>query len=239
MNGNDERRYHPQILSSGPDHRPGGQALIRRSAIAAEVHAIHAPQSPQIEALRKVVARLLFWQQDRPPRLAIVSADPGDGRTFMTANLAVLLAQAGRRVLLVDADLRSGRMHELFGCEAAPGLSDLLPGDADWRVIRAVENVPGLYVLPGGSRRDAPLEFLSSHSFADALAALQPAFDLILLDTPAQSVHMDAEVIAAQAGGALLVVDRDRTLVRQARLLADSLTAAGVRVVGSVLNASD
>lgn len=237
MNGNGERTYNPQILSSGPDHRPGGQALIRRNSIAAEVHAIHTPQTPQIDALRTVVARMLFWQHERPPRLAVVSADPGDGRTFMTANLAVLLAQAGRRVLLVDADLRGGRLHTLFGCEAAPGLSDLLPGDADWRVIHAVENIPGLYVLPGGSRRDAPLEFLSSTSFTEALTALQPAFDLILIDTPAQALHMDAEVIAAQAGGALLIVNQDRTLVHQARRLADSLTAAGVQVVGSILNA--
>jgi|AntDeeMetagen192_2_1112575.scaffolds.fasta_scaffold05175_2 receptor protein-tyrosine kinase len=236
MSSDGERRYHPQILSTGPDHRPGSRELIRRSAIAAEVQAIHAPQSPQVDALRKIVARLLFWRSHRPPRLAVVSTDPGDGRTFMTANLAVLLAQAGKRVLLVDADLRGGRVHTLFGCDAAPGLSDLLPGDADWRVVRAVENVPGLHVLPGGSRRDTPLDFLTSTSFAEALDSLQPAFDMILLDTPAQSAHMDAEVIAAQAGGALLVVYRDRTLLRQARHLADSLTAAGVEVVGSVLN---
>jgi receptor protein-tyrosine kinase len=169
--------------------------------------------------------------------LAIVGADRGVGRSWLAANLAVVFSQLGRNTLLIDADLRRPRQHELFGFGNRFGLSEVLSGRAT--LIAALQAKPALhdlFVLTSGAMPPNPQDMLTRGEFGELLAALKSNFEVIIIDTPAAEECADGQVIAAHAAGALLVARRDlsRTLSLQgyAQLLQDSR----VQIVGSVLN---
>ncbi|MCZ7562782.1 MAG: chain length determinant protein tyrosine kinase EpsG [Burkholderiales bacterium] len=207
--------------------------------ISREVIAAYAPFSPAVEALRALRTQLMLRWIEAEPRhsmLAVVSPGRGDGRSYLAANLAVVFSQLGERTLLVDADLRSPRQHDIFRVPDRLGLSQLLARRGDENCIHRIRGLLGLSVMPAGTTPPNPQELLARPGFEALLGGLSQQYDVIILDTPAGELGADFQSIAAAAEGALLVTRRNVTRAAEARALVASLAAASAQVVGAVLN---
>lgn len=209
--------------------------LERRNGHASPV-VVRSPRSPAAEAYRALRANLQFASLDRDLRTVLItSAGQGDGKTTVAANLGVALAEGGKHVLLVDADLRRPSVHRLFELPPAPGLSNaLLHEEGELPVVATT--VPGLSILAAGDPPPNPGEFVASPRLGRLLARARSSFDVVLIDTPPVSLVADAAVLAPSVDGVLLVVSAGRTkrdLVRRAK---DQLEKVGARLLGVVLN---
>ena len=213
--------------------------LSDHKAVSEEVIAAYQPFSSQVEQLRAVRSQLILrWFDKREERqvLAVVGVGRGDGRSHLIANLAVLFAQLGERTLLIDADLRNPRQHELFMLQNKTGLSTLLAQRSREEAIVRIPDLVGLSVLPAGPVPPNPLELINRPAFAELLAHVRASYDVILIDTPSLSVGEEAAMIAMRAGAALAVARTVQTRVSAFNDMVVGLTQAGVAVVGSVLN---
>lgn len=219
-----------------------------RYACAADAHGngqaeqlmLRQPRSAQAEAvraLRSELSRQLFRDGAPGAALAVVSPQGQDGRSFLCANLALAWAQAGRRTLLIDADLRSPRQHQIFGTPQASGLSSLLAGRAGLDAIARVADVPGLCVLPAGPLPPNPLELVDGPVFRDLMGELAGRFDQIVVDTPASARGADALAIADRCAAALVVARRDVSRMNALAELTQRLSQGSARLAGVVLNA--
>jgi chain length determinant protein tyrosine kinase EpsG len=199
----------------------------------------HSPFSEQAEAFRDLRTQLLASvYADAVPRkaLAVVSPDVGDGKSYFAANLAVALNQLHGRVVLVDADLRNPRLHQVFGVEPQGGLSNLLSGRGEMALTRPVPELPNLYLLPVGVVPPNPQELVQRPAFPLLVRELTERFDYVVVDTPAAVHGADARVIAATCGAALVVGRRGRTRIEPMRKLAASMQKLGALVAGVVIN---
>jgi capsular exopolysaccharide synthesis family protein len=169
----------------------------------------------------------------------ITSAGPGEGKSIVAANLAIALAQAGQRVVLIDADMRRPRAHEIFGTEQEPGLSNVLTGNA--KVSEAIRRsaIHGLWVLNSGHIPPNPAELLGSRRYLDFMASLEDHFDWAIIDTPPVLVVADSSITANHASGVVFVVASDKTNRHAAREAVEQLSGANARIVGSILNRVD
>jgi protein-tyrosine kinase len=213
--------------------------LPGESAVGSEVIAAYSPFSQQVEALRAVRSQLLLrWvgEDSVHRRVAIVSANRREGRSYLAANLAVVFSQLGERTLLVDADLRHARQHDIFGLSNGSGLSTILSGRAGVEVIQRIPALVALSVLPAGPLPPNPQELLNRGSFATLLSDLAKQYDVVLFDTPAASQAADCQAVAARAGGAMVVTRVNRTRLSQMKSLVEGLAGSGVTVIGTVLN---
>jgi receptor protein-tyrosine kinase len=201
------------------------------------VTAVQNPDSPTVERLRRMAMQLLVGSKADASRvLTVISPQAQDGRSFVAANLAVLLAQAGRRTLLIDGDLRSPVQHELFGAANNKGLSNLARGRADWSVIQPVNSIPGLYIIPAGPAVMNPGEIVSRSTLEDLFVELLRPCDQIIIDTPPGAPYADGQALSSYAGSALLVLRRHHTQMKHAKTLVDSVTTGGADILGTVLN---
>jgi capsular exopolysaccharide synthesis family protein len=192
------------------------------------------------EAFKTVRTNVLFSSAEEGLRtLVVTSAGPGEGKSICSANIAIALAQAGLRVLLVDADMRRPRVHEIFECGEEPGLSNLLTGNAKATEVIQKARVPGLWLVSAGHIPPNPAELLSSPRFVDFLNALEDHFDWVVLDTPPVLVVADSMVVANKAGGVVFVAGADQTTRNAARTAVEQLQSASANVVGTVLNRAD
>jgi capsular exopolysaccharide synthesis family protein len=197
------------------------------------------PQSAQAEALRGIrgqLQRRLARLGGAPGALAVLSPEPGDGKTFLVANLGIAFAQTGARTLIVDADMRGPRMHEVFRLGGRHGLSSALIGRSEGQPIQAVPATPGLYVLPCGITPPNPIELLERESFRTLLRTLPQHFDRVLVDTPAVAYGADAFAIADRCGASLLVGRRNRSGIGALRRVADELSQDAGRLAGMIVN---
>lgn len=212
--------------------------LQGNSALSDELVLAFEPFSPQAEAMRVLRAELMQRWFGRPGQhaLAITSAHPEEGRSFLAANLAVAFAQLGQRTLLIDADLRRPRQHTLFGLSNRVGLSALLTGRAGAESIAQIPGLTGLSVLRSGSAPPNPAELLGRPAFGKLLSALGRHYDVVLIDTPAAGTRVDARSVACSARGALVVARKDVSPLDAVSRLTDSMTQSGVSVLGAVLN---
>lgn len=208
--------------------------------VSEEVVAAFKPFSPVVEQLRALRSQLMlrwFDAEAGHKTLAVVSAGHSEGRSFTAANLAVVFSQLGERTLLIDADLRNPRQHQLFRLENKLGLSSLLAGRAE--LAEAVVRIPGLIdlsVLPAGATPPNPQELLSRPLFNALIATASGQYDIVIVDTAAGSETADSQAVAARTRGAVVVARKDISLAPQVQSLVSSLQHAGVAVVGSVLN---
>lgn len=210
----------------------------RRNA-SPELITLTQPFSPQAEsfrAIRSQVMMRLFSEGDARRAVAIISPNTGDGKTFFAANLAVTLAQLGGRTLLVDADLRGPRQHEVFNLKNAAGLSGILSGRAESQVIQQVPGVPSLFVLTVGATPPNPLELVERPAFGLLMRELASKFDHVIVDTPAAVYGADCGVIAARCGAALVVARKDASQVAPLQDLVASLADSPARLAGVVMN---
>lgn len=205
-----------------------------------ELVALTQPFGHQAEAFRAIRSQILLrthGDDDGQRRaLAVVSPDTGDGKTYFCANLAVALAQLGGKVLVVDGDMRGARLHQIFGVDNARGLSNLLAGRGGKSVVKAVPDVPNLWVIPVGVQPPNPLELVEGPAFGLLLRELTSKFDHVLVDTPAAVFGSDGVVIAARCGAALVVARRNASKVAKLQDLVVSLHAGQARLAGVVMN---
>ena len=192
------------------------------------------------EAIRGVRTNVLFSSAEEGVRLIVVtSAGPGEGKSLFSSNLAVSLAQAGQRVLHVDADMRRPRVHALFDLAQEPGLSNLLVGDCKPSEAIRKTPVPNLCVLPAGLIPPNPAELLGSKRCEEFFATLGQNFDWVILDSPPVLAVADASILANTATGVVFVVGADQTSRQAARAALDQLAAVQAHVIGAVLNRVD
>jgi len=214
--------------------------LLRgQSAVSEEVVAAYAPFAPQVETMRALRSQLMLRWFDTDvahKALAIVSAERKEGRSFIAANLAVVFSQLGEHTLLIDADMRNPRQHQLFGLDNRAGLSAVLSGRGGPNAIQRIPSLLDLSVLPAGTQPPNPSELLGRPNFSQLLQELANEFDVILLDTPATAETADAQTVTMRAGCALIVVRKNATRMWRVRGVSDSVVQGNATVVGAVLN---
>ena len=215
-------------------------ALEDQKQLSQELVALSKPFSRQVEAFRDLRSQIIMRvdpsaEGERHP-IAVVSPDVGDGKTFVAANLAVTLAQLGGRTLLVDADMRSPRLHEVFGLQNAAGLSNILSGRAENQVIQQANGVPNLFLLPVGPTPPNPVELVERPAFGLLLNELISKFDHVVVDTPAAAYGSDAAVIAARCGAVLVVARKDESRVSTLQSLVSQLQRSRSQILGVLYN---
>lgn len=191
---------------------------------------------PSVERLRSLRTRLMVrWSglTNEPRALAIVSPGSCEGRSFVTANLAVLFAQIGRHTLLVDADLRAPRQFRIFDIPDRIGLTSVLSGRAAGEV--QLPAFGPLAVMPAGPLPPNPQELLLRPALASYLELARAQYDVVLIDTPPASDSADAYSLAFGAGSALVLARANHTRLDEAAVLARDLAEAGTLVLGAVL----
>lgn len=211
------------------------------SKLSRELVAAYQPASPVVEQLRALRSQLMLrWFNTGPDRraLAIVSAGAGEGRSYIAANLAIVFSQLGERTLLIDADLRAPRQHQLFKLGQNVGLSDMLAGRAGAEAVVGIASLQDLSVLPAGAIPPNPQELLGRQEFSKLLQSLGEDFSVIIIDTPAAQQCADAHTVAVRAGAALMVARQNKSSVPQMAQFTHGLREFGVTLVGSVLNDS-
>ena len=192
------------------------------------------------EAFRTVRTNVLFSSAEEGSKtLLITSTGPGEGKTTFSCNLAVSLAQTGQRVLLIDADMRKPKVHDAFGVNQEPGLSNLLVGGVKASESVRKTKITGLWLLPAGKLPPNPAELLGSQRFKEFLLSLKEHFDTIVIDSPPVMAVADAAVIAHRTTGVVFVVGAEMTSRYAAKAALDQLENARARFVGAVLNRVD
>lgn len=209
------------------------------AAVDGKLVTILAPTDPAAEAYRVLRTNLQFMGLDRPLQaLAVTSATPGEGKSLTSANLAAAFAQAGQRVLLVDADLRRPMLAKMFGLNrrAWGGLTTVLAGSQELAEAVQETPVPGLSVLASGPIPPNPAELLGAQRMTELLARLRAEWDLVIVDTPPVLAVADASILAPRLDGVLLVVRAGQVGYPQAKRAKEALDAVGARVLGAVVD---
>lgn len=199
------------------------------------------PRSEAAEAYRALRTSILLSAFGAPPKVILVtSALPQEGKTTISANSALVLAQRGSRVLLIDADLRRPGVDRLFGFRSRGGLSTLISGvDKFEDVVVPFTQVPNLWILPAGPIPPQPVELLGSTVMKDHIARWRNEFDHIIIDTPPCLSVTDAVVLSPEADRVILVARSGKTSKPALRRACDLLLQVNARVMGIVLNALD
>jgi len=197
--------------------------------------------SPQfVEAFSTLRTNILFSTAQEGARSVVVtSTGPGEGKSVVASNLAISLAQAGMRTLLIDADMRRPKAHTIFGISQQPGLSDLLTGQASASQTVQKSSVSELWVLTSGRTPPNPSELLGSARFKNFMNSLKAHFDWIIVDSPPVMAVTDASLVANVASGVLFVVGAEMTSRHVAQESLDRLEQAHAKFVGAVLNRVD
>ena len=188
------------------------------------------------EAFRSVRTNVILGAEDQAQTLVVTSTGPGEGKTFVVSNLALGLAMAHRKVILVDVDMRCPRVHEVFGVAQQPGLSEFLAGRVE--LAQAMRPVPGtnLWVMPSGGHTDNPAEQLASPQFGQLLSTFGSHFEWVLLDSPPVAAVTDACIVANRASAVLFVVGAQKAKRAAALHAVEQLEAARATFIGAVLN---
>lgn len=219
----------------GPRRRRRMELAINRELIVHDY-----PMSGIAEASRAIRTNLMFMAPDQPYRtLLVTSASPSEGKTTVACCVAIAMAQAGQRVILVDCDLRRPRMHRIFNRDPQVGVTSalldpsLLEGDA------LKTNIPNLSVLPAGPIPPNPSEILHSEKFRKLLDELRSRYDRVIIDSPPVVAVTDAAILSTSVDGTMLVVRAFKTQFDIARQGVRALFDVGAKLAGSVLNSVD
>jgi exopolysaccharide transport family protein len=199
------------------------------------------PQSQMAESYRALRTSLLLSNLGAPPKVIMVtSARPQEGKTTTSINIAIVLAQKGVRVLLIDADLRRPSIHKTLGMGPRSGLSNVLTGSATLQQTVATSPVlPNLFIMPAGTPPPNPAELLASSNMRDLLEELREQFDHIVIDTPPTLSVTDAVVLSPRADATILVIRSGQTTKQALRRARDILMQVNAHVAGVLLNAVD
>src|SRR5580692_8352130 len=215
--------------------------IATSSKEAVEMVAQSRPHSQMAESYRALRTSLLLTNLGAPPKVIIVtSALPQEGKTTTSMNTALVLAQKGVRVLLIDADLRRPSIHKILGMGPRSGLSNVLTGGATLeQAITPTSILPNLFILPAGTPPPNPAELLASSNMRDVLERLRNEYDHVVVDTPPSLSVTDAVVLSPRADAVVLVIRSGQTTKQALRRSRDILAQVNAKVVGVLLNAVD
>ena len=214
----------------------GAPAVAPGGTHAIELVPFAQPRLAVSEAYRSLRTSLLLSSAGRLRSVVVTSAIPGEGKTSTVANLAVVLAQLGKRVLLVDADLRKPRVHEVFGVSNRVGLVNALTGGAEDEAVMLPSRVPNLTVVPAGPTPPNSSELLASDRMLEFVTLAYQKFDYIVFDTPPALPVTDASVLGSLADGVILCVGAGMVVREDARAVVQRFDLANIRVLGVTLN---
>ncbi len=196
------------------------------------------PEDLAIESMRSLRTSLHFAQLDAKNGIIMITApSPGAGKTFVTANLATILADAGKRVLVIDADMRRGRLHALFGLSRDGGLSELIAGAQESSSVIRATGIANLDFISTGKRPPNPAELLLHENFANFLQEAVSSYDHVVIDTPPVLAVTDAAIVGRLAGATLMVLKDGQHPLREIEQSVKRLKLAGVNLRGAVFNA--
>jgi capsular exopolysaccharide synthesis family protein len=203
----------------------------------ADAHVLHHPRSPIAEAFRSLRTNLEFTNVDQNlTKILITSAGPSEGKTTIAINLATIIAQSGKRVLLIDADMRRPRVHTIFNISNKIGLSTLFRGNTPVQaVIRPVEGMENVFIMPSGSPPPNPTELLASAKMDLILKEASQLVDMIIVDSP-PSLVADYQVLSTKLDGVLLIVQPGHTRADSASAMLEQLERVNGRALGVILN---
>ncbi len=212
--------------------------LVENSLIEPIVCTYHRPNSQVSESFRAVRTALYFNTQGKTNSvIQVTSPTPGDGKSTLASNLAVSIAQSGKRVLLVDGDMRRPRQATTFGITSKTGFATVLSGESHWRdVVYECEEIEGLTVMPCGSKPNNPAELSSSPQVKELIAEMRQEFDFVIIDTPPLLAVTDACPIAARVDGVILCIRIKKNVRVSAERATEMLTNIGANCIGLVVN---
>lgn len=201
--------------------------------------AVKDPADLAVEAVRSLRTSLHFARLEAKNNVVLISgASPNAGKTFVSSNLAAVIAQAGQRVLIIDADMRKGTLHKALGVPQTPGLSDLLVGKAQISdVLRTLPGVENLSFIARGDVPPNPSELLMHSNFTHMLESLAGQYDLVIVDTPPILAVTDAAIIAHHAGTCLMVARFGLNQAKELALAKRRFEQNNVRIKGAIFNA--
>jgi len=209
-----------------PRYNPGFQLVTEND-----------PQSPVSEAYKSLRTNIEFANVDENIRvIAITSSVKGEGKSTTAANLAVACAQANKRTLLIDADLRAPTQHDIFRIPNGVGLTSLLSHQSSAQEVTVTAIAPNLFVIPAGPVPPSPSEMLASKRMSALLEEWKSDYDTIILDMPAVLEATDASILSAQCDGVLLVIDYGKVKKEAAVKAKSALDLVKARFLGVVLN---
>jgi capsular exopolysaccharide synthesis family protein len=197
----------------------------------------HDPKSPVSEAFRTLRTNIQFASPDKPLHsIMITSAGPAEGKSTVLANLAIAMAQAGKKVIVVDADMRRPNQHKIFGVPQTPGLTNVLVGMASLEDVFKPTGIDGLSIVPSGPVAPNPSELVGSKMMKTVIQETCDKADVVLFDAPPVVAVTDAAVLAPQLDGVLLLISSG-TVAREAALGAKALLEkVDANILGVVLN---
>jgi tyrosine-protein kinase Etk/Wzc len=219
------------------------EALARAAAGKhAGIHllTLQAPADPAVESLRSLRTALQFAMLDASNNCVVITgATPGVGKSFVSANFAAIMAMAGKRVLLIDADMRKGHLNQIFGVRRERGLSEVIAGSLRAAEARHRNAIPNLDLITTGVFPPNPAELMMSTAFSQLLDELSPEYDIVVMDTPPVLVASDTVGIAPHVGTVLFVARSGLTQIGELHESAKRLAPAGKSVSGVLFNAID
>jgi len=208
-----------------------------KSPVDPKLVAFSRPKSHPAEAYRTIRTALYFSTRgERHKVLQVTSPNLGDGKSTTCANLAVSIAQSGKKVLLIDADFRRPRVHTVLGLENSVGMTSVIAGEAEIPDAVQATAVPNLWAMTSGPRPHNPSELLSLPRFDELLAILKEQYDFVLVDTPPLLAVSDPSVVAPRIDGVLLTMQISKRSRPEARRAAKMLDEIGAKVVGVIVN---
>lgn len=236
LNGNHNTvygRYGRKLLANGHNEAKAPQPHWYR--IDGDQH-----HSVLAEAFRSLRTSVLLSTADQPPRTLLVSSSqPGEGKTTISANLAISLAQLGRRVLLIDGDMRRPSVRKVFETPNGLGLVSYLTGQQDWRLEARPVGIENLDVLPCGPVPPNPAELLSSERMRTLLEEAKAEYQFVLVDSPPLLNVADSRILATMVEGVVLVVKGGTTPRELAQRAQTYARDVGANLIGVVLNNLD
>ena len=221
------------VSRRNPFRKPSPLQLRKRDLVS-----IYEPADPVVEAVRGLRTALHFGLLESPNnRILITGPSPGVGKSFVAANLAVTIAQGGQRVLLIDTDLRKGRLHKIFGIEK-PGLTEVLGQKlASGEAIQNVPNVENLEVMTRGDTPPNPSELLLTPGLGSTLEWASQSYDIVIVDSPPVLAVTDAVIVGQLCGVALMITRFSESAHKEITIATSRLRQNGVNLRGSILNA--
>lgn len=209
-----------------------GQGDFSKDLLAA-----YEPFGQQVEAYRALRSQLMMrWFKEGNRALALMSANHGEGISFLAANLAVVFSQLGAKTLLIDANMRDPRQHKIFNLRKSIGLSDMIVGRSGMDAISDIEQIEDLSVLGAGTIPPNPQELLGRQSFSYLMMIAAENYDVVLVDTPPATESADAQSIVERCRGALVVSRLNKTKLSDITEVRNQIQFTGSSIVGAVIN---
>lgn len=232
----------PRMEDAVAKARAGKRARRRDdvSDSSRDLVAHHQPLSAIAENFRTIRTNLVFMTaEDRLRSIAVTSANPREGKTLIVANLAISLAQSGKRVLVVDTDLRRPRVHRAFGLRNNHGVTSVIAGRMSLPDAAQPSVVPGLDVLSSGPIPPNPAELLHREAFKQLIADAKSRYDVVVFDSPPLGAVIDAAVLGPQVDGIIVVARPGETTRQAVRAMLRQLGDVGANILGAIVNGLD